>query len=146
MSDTLSTASESFYLSRNFFRPVAVITGVWWLALVGIAISTARPVALNVRQIALADCVIIARVVDRAAGQVEVEDSWKVDLPRGLLTIANFAASQPALTGSPLLIPLSHVDGGYAVTSVSPPGPGAVVYPATPSAREQLERLLKSSR
>ena len=146
MSDTPSTASEDSVPSRNFFRPVAVIAAVWWLALIVIAISTDIPVTLNARQIELSDCVILARVVDRAAGTVEVEASWKAELPRGRITIHNFAASKPELTGSPLLIPLTFWAVGYEVQPIPPPGRGAVVYPATPSARKQLEQLLKSPR
>jgi hypothetical protein len=144
MSDTPSTASEIFFPSRNFFRPVAVITSLWWLALIGIAVGTTYPVTLNAKQIELSDCVILARVVDRAAGTVEVEASWKAELPRGRITIHNFAASKPELTGTPLLIPLTFWAVGYEVAPIPPPGRGAVVYPATPSTREQLARLLKS--
>ncbi|MBI5760216.1 MAG: hypothetical protein HZA46_17000, partial [Planctomycetales bacterium] len=50
MSDTPSTASENSSPSRNFFRPVAVIAGLWWLALIGIAVVTDSPVTLNARQ------------------------------------------------------------------------------------------------
>lgn len=125
------------------FRLTCVIAAAWLVALIVVAVTTSNPVAFNRRQIELADVIVMARVIDRAAGTVEVEASWKGEVPRGRITIQNLAASKPELTDTPLLIPLTPVGNGYVVTTVAPPGPGLLVYPATPKAREELDRLLK---
>jgi hypothetical protein len=122
-----------------------MVAAAWGIALIVVAVSTANPVVFNRRQIELSDAVVMARVIDRAAGAVEVESSWKADVPRGRITVHNLAASQPELTDTPVLIPLTFWAVGYEVTPIPPPGPGRLVYPATPNAREELDRLFKPS-
>jgi hypothetical protein len=122
----------------------ATVTAVWLMALGGLALFTANPVTLNRRQIELADAVITGRVLNKGHRDVAVERVWKGgDLPEGL-RVENLDEA-PVEVGHVYVIPLTRNRERYAVAATrrTPAPEGSrLVYPATPTALEQLRDIL----
>jgi hypothetical protein len=118
----------------------ATIAAAWLAALVVMAARTANPVTLNRAQLAKAEFVATAKVVDRARGAVEVEDQWKNKAPVSL-TLENLAQTS-AVDGQKYLIPISKAADGFRVTGSRLPNDAPLIYPATSESIDQLRQIL----
>jgi hypothetical protein len=115
---------------------------IWCAFLIGMAWLTANPVTLNRDQIFRADFVITGKVESEPAiGEVSVSREWKKNGLKGIIHVENLEDAK-VLRGGTYLLPLSHASTGYRVTDARRADSAALVYPATPVAIEQLEKIL----
>jgi hypothetical protein len=102
---------------------------------------TANPVTLNRDQILRADFVITGKVESEPAlREVLVLREWKKNGLTGKIHVENLEDAR-VRRGGTYLMPLSHASTGYRVTETRASSP-AIVYPATPEAIDQLEKIL----
>ncbi|MEX0728221.1 MAG: hypothetical protein WEB58_05700 [Planctomycetaceae bacterium] len=131
------------------FRFALGLAAVWWIALVTLVLYASNPVTLNAVQLKIADAIVTARLVDPAAGKLDVDKEWTGR--RGIETLQldpQLFADAPA--ESTWLIPLSRTaEDRYQVTQaviknsrgesvVQPP----YVYRWNDDSQEQLEAFL----
>jgi hypothetical protein len=104
---------------------------------------TANPVTLNRDQLLRADFVVTGKVESEPAsvGEVSVSREWKKNGLSGTIHIENLEDAR-VRQGGTYLLPLSHASTGYRITEARLANSAALVYPATPVAIEQLEKLL----
>ena len=127
----------------RFLLVLAICTTlVWFAGLTGLAILTANPVTLNVRQIVEARYVVSAVLSTHRNGAVDVTKEWKRGAQLRSVQIENLNDTRfdPGVT---YLVPLSPFgDGRYQVTPTPPPDGRPLVYPATAETVERLERII----
>jgi hypothetical protein len=132
--------------SRPFLVAAAVLAAAWMLTLALLAIYTANPVMLNWDQIQASAYVVTGTVVgDPAKGQVAVAREWKKQALSGTITVENLREAG-ALTGREYIIPLSRPDDAFRVTETPYSDGSPLVYPASPDALEQLQKILQASK
>lgn len=136
----------------RWLLPLSLLVGiVWWIVLLGLAAQTANPVTLNFQQIAQADAIVLARVVQPEAGQVDVLRWWLREEPVASPLVLGNLDDRLADPDQSYLIPLSvGADGTLMVTRARLPTAGrnappaaAYIYPASPDTIQRLESLLK---
>ena len=142
--------------ARRLLMASVVFAAAWILFLILLVVFTANPPVLNFRQIASADYVVQARIVDRQQGSADVEQVWEAapfrggsEPPKtGRLTIENLKDA-PAVHGEQsYLIPLVRARLGqdhdaYVIPSVRNPAEVPQIYPATPAAKTRLVQILE---
>jgi hypothetical protein len=119
------------------------VAAVWLAGLTSLAILSANPVTLNVRQIHDARYVISAVLTKRDGGIIVPQKEWKHGEQLPPLRIDNLdqVRFDPGVT---YLVPLSPSDaGGYRVSATPLSDKRPLVYPATAEAIEQLEAALQ---
>jgi hypothetical protein len=138
----LSPSAAPSRPSRGPLLVAAALTVAWCAILIVMAWLTANPVTLNRDQILRADFVVTGKVEsDTATGEVSVSREWKKNALTGAIHVENLEDAQ-AQRGATYLLPLSHSSTGYRVTPARLANSAALVYPATPAAIDQLEKIL----
>lgn len=140
--------------------------GTWWVALIWMAVTSANPHTLNVRQLATADAILTGTVVQLEPGLIEIEHIWRTndrDLAAELkvgerLEVARLVEGGAA-EGGTFVVPLVGVEPAVppepvvetaklGVAEIKMPSEEGktlrypVVYPATEHVLGQLETLL----
>lgn len=128
-----------------------VLVAVWFLSLVLLVTLTSNPVVVNFQQIEASDHVITGKVIDPKDGKVEVEKDWKAagsgDLELdGTIHVKPLKEIQSVSPGRSCLMPLRRVRGRYEITPQPGTRPRSPIYPATPDAEAQLEKILEQVR
>lgn len=147
--------------ARRLRLGAAALAFALWVGYLGYLAFTARnPVVLSHSQFLVADVVVVARVEDRAAGKVKVEQVVRpkenTPLAAGQeITVANLAGSEGWAGTDDYILPLSAAGGHYQVVRV-PRTPGYPrrpweltnprIYPATPDTLRQLGELPEAQR
>ena len=128
--------------SRRLLIAAISIAAVWGTALAGL-LFTPKPVTLNRAQIRRAEFVVTGTISDPQQGTVVVEKEWKHGEKLEHMTNVNLNRTG-ARRDSTYLIPLSKTSGKqFQVTPTPLPTQAPLIYPATPEAIAQLEKLLK---
>jgi hypothetical protein len=144
-SEPASRLAQSDGSSRPSRGPLifaAAVAITWGAFLIGMALLTANPVTLNRDQILRADFVITGNIESEpATGEVSVSREWKKKGLTGTIHVENLDEAR-ARRGTTYVMPLTHASTGYRVTDARMANSAALVYPATPAAIEQLERIL----
>jgi hypothetical protein len=121
----------------------AAIAIIWGAFLIVMAWLTANPVTLNRDQILRADFVVTGTIEsDPRGGEVSVLREWKKNGLTGTIHLENLDEAPGARRGATYLMPLSHALTGYRVTEARLANSAALIYPATPEAIDQLEKIL----
>ncbi len=117
----------------------------WIAVLATLAITAANPVIVNRKQVLEADevgLVVTARVVDRDAGECNVEKQWTPGPPVDGITVTNLKETR-AVQGETFVLALEYRAGGtYAVIPAPPSGGPLLIYPATPDVVSQVAKIL----
>jgi hypothetical protein len=113
----------------------------WCAALLWLVLATSNPVTLNRRQVLDADAVVTAHVTDVATGTCRIVKQWNgAPLPAEI--VVEELSETAATAGGEWILPLAVTVDGYEVVPSRLPSHARLVYPATPEAMEQLERIL----
>jgi hypothetical protein len=129
--------------SRALLIVAIAVAIVWAACLMVMAWLTANPITLNRDQILRADFVITGTIdSDPHGGEVTVVREWKKNHLTGKIHLENLDEAPGARRGATYVMPLSHAITGYRVTDARLANSAALIYPATPEAIEQLEKML----
>ena len=157
--DSQSTADEgaesasSQPSANRWLFPLSLTVGaVWWVILLSLAIKTANPVTLNVRQLVQADLVVLGRIVDVNAGRVEVQRQWLAPEALPQTVVVDHLDQTAVEPGQSYLLPLSRTtESTLEVTprrlAATSPGQQSqkstgYVYPASAETIQRLETVL----
>jgi len=126
---------------RRFLVLAAFLgAAVWYVALISLAALTGNPVTLNREQLRRSGLIVSGSVDEH--GTVSHVNVWQGVAPEGGITVTSF--SWPP--GS-YILPLRSIDRRtLEVTPTRLPGNRPLVYPATETSLELLQRTLKSIR
>lgn len=133
---------------------VCVISGVWVLGLLIMAIVTTNLSVLNLRQIERASLIVTGVPTDAGSGRVSVISVWKGTINREIIVVENLTRTA-ATNGESWIFPLIESpqgDGNYKIAPYSgsdrgqdPNRPqGLLIYPASPELEQQLKSLLRA--
>ncbi|MFG0336188.1 MAG: hypothetical protein ACF8TS_22750 [Maioricimonas sp. JB049] len=115
-----------------------------WLGCLGLmVVMSANPVVVNRQQVLLSDGVVAIQLLDRTTGRCLVTESWgNLDLS-GEQTIEGLAGRPALKTSAHYLVPVTWTGDSLSITRTHPEGGLALIYPDTPTAREQTQQLLQ---
>ena len=113
------------------------------VGLVSLASLSSNPPALNRRQIANADLVVIAKVADVVEGRVEIESIKYGKIADKQLTITDLDRVPQISNGATYIMPLKRSDHQYRVVSIASDSQRPVVYRATGETESQLADVLQ---
>jgi hypothetical protein len=121
------------------------LAAVWILGLIVLALISANPVTLNLRQIQHSDYVVSAVRPKSDSTTVTVQKEWKRGQELGEITVTNLAdVRMPA--NQEFLVPLQRLGGTrYRITPTTLPNEAPLIYRATQQAEAQLSELLKTA-
>ena len=121
-----------------------VVVAAWCFALAVLVIATANPISLNWEQIARADYVVSATVVDRKSDRVEVHQEWKRGHKLGEIGIENLRETK-GKPGRDYIIPLHHLGGNrFQIVETRAANGQPTIYPATDNVLEHLQDVLET--
>lgn len=160
MTAALSTPTVTAAIPRKRSRiPVAVIVTlavVWCAVLAGLVLTAANPIVLNPVQFWHAEVVVQGQWIPGRPSQIDVQRTWKGDIPQGKLTVHGGLPEQNV--SAEVVVPLSRDrDGRWMVTGGVLLNPlrdhtahkspvqatvRPVIYPATADVLRQLPAML----
>jgi hypothetical protein len=121
-----------------------ILAGLWISGLVILAAMSANPVTLNQKQIRASDFVVTATRSPDSASSLVVSKEWIRGDDLGTITVTNLEQTRMTADKEFLVPLLREPKGRFQVTPTSLPNQAPLVYPATPEALEQLQKLLES--
>lgn len=126
--------------NRRFpLRMSLLLAGAWLAFLLFLTLTSANPITLNRSQILDADLVVIAKVLDPAAGRCELIESLNGPAIGTSFAVRRLDASGAQVDGL-YLIPLSmDVPLRYDITPT--PDGSRLIYPAVPEALSQFREI-----
>lgn len=135
---------------------LALSAGLLWLIFLAVlSLFTANPPTVNWQQVREARLILLVRIADPQAGTVELLEVLHADafvrvptegagLQNGQLQVATPLAHWQA--GEHRILPLAQAAGGtWVVPQVPLPLKPRLDYPDTPSVRQQMEEVWKST-
>jgi hypothetical protein len=112
---------------------------------VWLVLATSNPVTLNRQQILDADAVVTVRVLKVHEGRCRIERQWTgAALPEEI--VVHELDKTPASEAGQWILPLAATADGNEIIPSQLPSHARLVYPATPEAVQQLERILGRQR
>lgn len=132
------------FRTRAVLIAALVIAGLWISGLGVLALVSANPVTLNQKQIRESHLIVTAVRESDDSTALAVTKEWIRGEELGRITVGNLGETRMR-AGQDFLVPLQRLSTGrYQVTATSLPNEAPLVYPATPEAESQLQRLLDS--
>lgn len=138
-----ASQADSSEAVRLRLLPAALLFGLWFVALVTLALQSADPVTLNRDQIRQADIVVEATIENIEAGRCRIEQTWPAGPFDETITVGGLA-DLAVSAGQTWLLPLARQEHGnrFHIVKSSPPLSAPLIYPATDESRRQLAAIL----
>jgi hypothetical protein len=127
-------------------RPVLIgaLGLAWIVGLVLLAAFSANPVTLNQKQIRVSDFVVTAQRSPDDSTELIVVKEWLRGEDLGTIRVTNLDKTN-LTTDQEFLVPLQRLTNGRIQITPTPlPNNPPLVYPATPEAEAELQKLLES--
>ncbi|QDU41005.1 hypothetical protein Mal4_53700 [Maioricimonas rarisocia] len=106
-------------------------------------VMSANPVVVNRRQVLLSDGVVAVQVLDQRTGRCDVTEQWGDLALSGEQTIDGLSELPPLEESASYLVPVTRAGDSLSITRTHPDGGPALIYPDTPAARAQAQKLLQ---
>ncbi len=139
--DADATSGIPSRANRRFpLRMSLLLAGAWLGFLLFLTLTSANPITLNRTQLRGADLIVIARMIDPAAGRCELIESLY-----GPEIETSFAVRRMDVSGVQVngvyLLPLS-IDAPPRYDITPTPDGGRLIYPAVPAALSQFREIM----